>query len=159
MRVAAKPAGELLPAGKVNVVPTRNAAEGVAALLALDPQATTQANVTRMTKSAHAIQTLQVTQAVRDSRIGRRKVRRGQHIVLDPDDGLLAANGDRADALAAGLAKLNPGFELLTLYYGEDVDRAKAEELADGLRPHLDGVEIELVEGGQPHYSFLVAAE
>ncbi len=54
---------------------------------------------------------------------------------------------------------MKPGFELLTFYYGQGVERDDAEQLAAELRPHLDGVEIELVEGGQPHYSFLVAAE
>jgi dihydroxyacetone kinase-like predicted kinase len=96
---------------------------------------------------------------VRDARIGRRKVRRGQHIVLDPDDGLMAADANPAGALQAALAKLKPGFELLTLYYGQGVERESAEQLTNELRQHLDGVEIELVDGGQPHYSFLVAAE
>jgi dihydroxyacetone kinase-like predicted kinase len=79
--------------------------------------------------------------------------------VLDPDDGLLAADVDRTNALAAALAKLKPGFELLTLYYGQGVARSDAEQLAGELGPRLDGIEIELVDGGQPHYSFLIAAE
>jgi dihydroxyacetone kinase-like predicted kinase len=159
VRLAAKQAGELLPDVKVKVVPTRNAAEGVAALLALDPSATPDANMTRMTKSAHAVQTLQVTRAVRDARMGRKKVRRGQHIVLDPDEGLLAADSDQAAALAAALGKLQPGFELLTMYYGDGVERNVAEQIADSLRSRFEDVEVELVEGGQPHYSLLVAAE
>jgi DAK2 domain fusion protein YloV len=159
VRMAAKQAGELMPDVRVSVVPTRNAAEGVVALLALDRAGDSSANVSRMSKAAHAIQTLQVTTAVRDARIGRRRVKRGQHIVLDPDDGLLAADADRAAAVQAALSKLKPGFELLTFYYGHGVERDDAEQLAAQLRPHLDGIEIELVEGGQPHYSFLVAAE
>jgi DAK2 domain fusion protein YloV len=159
VRMAAKQAGELLPDVRVSVVPTRNAAEGVVALLALDQSGDSASNVSRMSKAARSVQTLQVTTAVRDARIRRRKVRRGQHIVLDPDDGLLSADVDLAAALRAGLAKLQPGFELLTFYFGQGVERADAERLADELRPHLEGIEIELVEGGQPHYSFLVAAE
>ena len=159
VRMAAKQAGELMPDVRVSVVATRNAAEGVVALLALDRAGDSSANVSRMSRAAHALQTLQVTTAVRDARIGRRKVKRGQHIVLDPDDGLLAADADRAAAVRAALGKLKPGFELLTFYYGQGVERDDAEQLAAELRPHLDGVEIELVEGGQPHYSFLVAAE
>ena len=158
VRMAAKQAGELLPDIRVSVVPTRNAAEGVVALLALDQSGDSAANVSRMSKAARSVQTLQVTTAVRDARIGRRRVRRGQHIVLDPDDGLMSADRPRR-RLRAGLAKLQPGFELLTFYFGQGVERRDAERLAEELRPHLDGVEIELVEGGQPHYSFLVAAE
>jgi DAK2 domain fusion protein YloV len=159
VRMAAKQAGELMPDVRVSVVPTRNAAEGVVALLALDRGSDSDANVGRMTRAARAVQTLQVTTAVRDARIGRHKVRRGQHIVLDPDDGLLAADVSRALAVQAALAKLKPGYELLTLYFGQGIERGDAERLADELRPHLNGVDIELVDGGQPHYSFLVAAE
>src|SRR5262249_17345800 len=141
------------------IVPTRNAAEGVVALLALDRAGDTSANVNRMSKAAHSVQTLQVTTAVRDARIGRRRVKRGQHIVLDPDDGLIAADATPASALQSAAAKPKPGFELLTFYYGQGAARGDAEQLTNELRPHLNGVEIELVDGGQPHYSFLVAAE
>jgi DAK2 domain fusion protein YloV len=159
VRLAAKQAGELLPDVRVAVVPTRNAAEGVAALLALDPDATATENATRMANAGRAVQSLQLTVAVRDARIGRRKVRRGQHIALGPDDGLLAAEADRTTAVISGVRRLKPGFELLTIYYGAGVERVDAEHLAGALRAELDGVEIELVEGGQPHYSFLVSAE
>jgi DAK2 domain fusion protein YloV len=159
VRMAALQAGELLPDVRVRVVPTRNAAEGVAALLALDPGVDGPANVGRMSHAAAGIQTLLMTTAVRDARIGRRRVRRGQHIVLDPDDGLVAAAADQAAALGGAIRKLQPGFELLTFYFGADVERAEAERVAEALRAQLDGVDIELVEGGQPHYSFLVAAE
>src|SRR6185503_2297188 len=99
VRMAAKQAGELMPDVQVGIVPTRNAAEGVVALLALDRASDGAANIGRMSKAAQSVQTLQVTTAVRDARIGRRKVKRGQHIVLDPDDGLLAADADRTSAM------------------------------------------------------------
>ena len=159
VRLAAKQAGELLPDVRVNVVPTRNAAEGVAALLALDPDAASAVNVSRMTRAGQSIQTMQVTKAVRDARIKRRKVKRGEHIVLDPDDRLLATGPDLTAAMIDGIGNLKPGFELLTFYFGDGVDRDAAQGLADAIQPVLEGVEIELVEGGQPHYSYLVAAE
>ena len=68
----------------VVVVPTRNAAEGFAALLALDPSLDAAANAGPMTEAGRAIQTLVVTEAVRDATIGGRKVKRGQTIALDP---------------------------------------------------------------------------
>ena len=72
----------------VQVVPTRNAAEGFAALLALDPGMDAAANVGPMTEAGRAIQSIVVTEAVRDATIGGKKVKRGQTIALDPDDGL-----------------------------------------------------------------------
>ena len=86
----------------VTVVPTRNAAEGFAALLALDPGLDAAANAGPMLEAARAIQTLVVTEAVRDATIGGRKVKRGQTIALGPDDGLLAAGNDREKAVLDG---------------------------------------------------------
>ncbi len=143
----------------VHVIPTRNAAEGVAALLALDPSATGSANVAPMSKAARGVQSMQVTEAVRDAKVDGRKVKKGQTIVLDPDDGLVAADGDRDRAILSALSTLAPGYELLTLYYGEGVDLADAEGVARTIAEHLPDIEVEVVRGGQPHYTFLFAAE
>ncbi len=159
VRLAAKQAGELCPGVKVEVVPTRNAGEGVAALLAFDPDAALKDAAKQMTQAGRNVQTLQVSLAVRDARMGRHKVHRGDYIVLGPNDGLVAAHADRTAAIRSGIGELKSGFELLTLYRGRDVDHAAGQELRDQLATELDGVEIELVEGGQPHYDFLIAAE
>jgi DAK2 domain fusion protein YloV len=159
VRMAAKQAGELCPEVKVEVVPTRNAAEGVAALLAFDPDAALKDAAKQMTQASRAVQTLQVSLAVRDARMGRHRVHRGDYIVLGPNDGLVAAHTDRTAAIRSGVGLLKSGFELLTLYRGRDVDHAAGQQLRDDLASDLDGVEIELVEGGQPHYDFLIAAE
>ncbi|MDL2334867.1 MAG: DAK2 domain-containing protein [Chloroflexota bacterium] len=159
VRLAAKQAGELCPDVYVEVVPTRNAAEGIAALLAFDPEMSVKDAAKAMNQAARAVQTLQVTRAVRDARIGRRKVQRGNYIVLGPNDGLVAADSDRTSAIRSGIGLLKNGYELLTLYRGRDVDHAAGQQLRDQLATELDGVEIELVEGGQPHYDFLIAAE
>ena len=103
----------------VVVVPTRNAAEGFAALLALDPTLDAAANAGPMTEAGRAIQTVQVTEAVRNATIGGKKVKQGQTIALDPDDGLVAVHGDRDKAVLAAVAALEPGYELITLYYGD----------------------------------------
>jgi dihydroxyacetone kinase-like predicted kinase len=143
----------------VHVVPTRNAAEGVAALLALDPSLDAAANEGPMCEAARSVQTLQVTDAVRDARIGGRKVKKGQTIVLDPDDGLVAVGGDRDRALLDALGTLRPGFELITLYYGDGADLTEAERVSRLIAAWRPDVEVELVHGGQPYYRYLVAAE
>jgi DAK2 domain fusion protein YloV len=143
----------------VRVVPTRNAAEGFAALLALDPARDATTNAEVMTLAGRAVQTLQVTEAVRDARIGGRKVKSGQTIVLDPDDGLLAVNSDAMKAILTALEALEPGFELITLYYGDRADPADAAEVARKIGEWREDLEVEVVQGGQPHYRYLIAAE
>jgi dihydroxyacetone kinase-like predicted kinase len=143
----------------VTVVPTRNAAEGFAALLSLDPQLDGAANAAQMTDAARAIQSLVVTEAVRDATIGGRKVKRGQTIALDPDDGLVAVDSNRDKCVLAAVASLQAGFELLTIFYGDGADLAEAERTAKRLGAILPGVDVEVRHGGQPFYRFLISAE
>ncbi|MEA2609747.1 MAG: fatty acid kinase, partial [Chloroflexota bacterium] len=143
----------------VVVVPTRNAAEGFAALLALDPQLDAAANVDPMAEAARAIQSLVVTEAVRDATIGGRKIKRGQTIALGPDDGLLAVNGNRETCVLAAVATLTPGFELITLFYGDGAGLGEAEQMARRIGSALPGIDVEVRHGGQPYYRYLIAAE
>ncbi len=143
----------------VHVVPTRNAAEGIAALMELDPQRSAEDNAASMGAASRQIQTMQVTEAVRDATVSGRKVRKGHVIVLDPDDGLLATDTDSQRAVLAGLARFEPGFGLLTIYYGEDATLDETETLALKVREVASGVDVEVVHGGQPHYRYLISAE
>ncbi len=159
VKLAAKQAGALTPDVAVEVVPSRNPAEGVAALLALESDVDVKTAAKAMADAAARIQTLAVTTAVRDARLGRTKVRRGEFIVLGPTEGLVASDRQRTAAVVAAVRKLKSGFELLTIYRGQGVDHAASEELRDALAAHFESIEIELVDGGQPHYDFLLAAE
>ncbi len=143
----------------VYVVPTRNVAEGVAALIELDPTCDGRTNAAAMTEASRAVQTMQVTEAVRDATVSGRKVKKGQTIVLDPDDGLLAADGDPQRAVLAGMTRLDPGYCLMTIYYGDAATLDEAETLALRVRETRPGVDVEVVYGGQPHYRYLVSAE
>ena len=143
----------------VTVIPTRNAAEGFAALLSLDPQVDGAGNEGPMTEAARAIQSLVVTDAVRDATIGGRKVKRGQTMALDPDDGLVAVDGNRDKCVLAAVAALRPGFELLTIFYGDGADLAETEGIAKRIGAILPAVDIEVRHGGQPFYRYLIAAE
>jgi DAK2 domain fusion protein YloV len=143
----------------VAVVATRNAAEGFAALLALDPDKDAADNATAMTAAGRAIQSLSVTEAVRDAKIGRRKVKKGQTIALDPDDGLVAVHDDASTAVLQAVKALSPGFELITVYYGDGGDLAGTEALARRIHDLGTGAEVEVLHGGQPHYRYLISAE
>jgi uncharacterized protein len=141
----------------VHVVPTRNAVEGLEAILAVNPSADVATNVQRMTEHGRDVRTLQVTTAIRDAKIGARKVRKGQTIVLDPDEGIVAADKDRAKAVLAALATLSEGFEAVTLLYGEGADLAEAEALAAQVKEAHPHVEADVGHGGQPLYPYLIA--
>jgi len=141
------------------VVPTRNAAEGLAAVLALDTRRTREQNAATMLEAARELQTLHVTRAVRSATMGGQKVRSGQAIALDPDDALLAVGEDLVETCLEGLGRLRPGFELLTIYRGEPAEASEASRLVARIQEAWPGVEVELIDGGQPHYAYLIAAE
>jgi len=141
----------------VHVVPTRNAVEGLEAILAVNPALAVADNVARMTEQSRTVQTMQVTTATRDAKVSGRRVKRGQTIVLDPDEGLVAVHRDRAAAILAALATLRPGFELVNLLYGEGADLPEAEALAAHVLEAFPGIEVDVGRGGQPLYPFLLA--
>ena len=144
----------------VRVVPTRNVAEGIAALLEVDPGAGASGNAEAMLEAGRSIQTLLVTEAVRDAVVSGRKVRRGQTMALDPDDGLLAVDDHRERAILAGIGALRPGFSLVTLWYGDGADLAETERLARLVQEAWPAIEeVEVRHGGQPHYRYLISAE
>jgi dihydroxyacetone kinase-like predicted kinase len=159
VRLAARQAGGLTPDVVVEVVPSRNPAEGVAALLALESDVDLKTAAKAMAQAMTKVQTLLVTAAVRDARMGRTKVHRGDFIVLGPTDGLVANDRDRTAAVLAAVKKLKPGFELLTVYRGDAIEQSAAEDLREALLAATAGLEIELVDGGQRHYDFVIAAE
>jgi DAK2 domain fusion protein YloV len=159
VRLAAEQAAKVCEDKRLVVVPTRNAAEGIAALFALDPTLDAAANAGPMTEASRAIQSVQVTEAVRNATIGGKKVKQGQTIALDPDDGLVAVNGDRNKAVLAAVAAFEPGYELITLYYGADATLAEAEAMSKRIHDVAPAAEVEVVHGGQPHYRYLISAE
>jgi hypothetical protein len=159
VRLAAEQAAKVCEDKRLVVVPTRNAAEGIAALFALDPTLDAAANVGPMTEASRAIQSVQVTEAVRNATIGGKKVKQGQTIALDPDDGLVAVHGNRDKAVLAAVAAFEPGFELITLYYGADATLAEAEAISKRIHEAAPAAEVEVVHGGQPHYRYLISAE
>ena len=159
VRLAAEQAAKVCEDKRLVVVPTRNAAEGIAALLALDPTLDAAANAGSMTEASRGIQSIQVTEAVRDATIGGKKVKRGQTIALDPDDGLVAVDSNRDKAVLKAVAAFKRGYELITLYYGADSTLGEAEEIARKIGAASPGAEVEVVHGGQPHYRYLISAE
>jgi DAK2 domain fusion protein YloV len=159
VRLAAEQAARVCEDKRLVVVPTRNAAEGIAALFALDPTLDAASNAGPMTEAGRAIQSVQITEAVRNATIGGRKVKQGQTIALDPDDGLVAVDSNRDRAVLGAVGSFEPGFELVTLYYGADATLGEAEAVARKIHEVAPGAEVEVVHGGQPHYRYLISAE
>lgn len=143
----------------VAVVPTRSIPQGISALLALDQQATLDGNVAAMLRAAKEVITGEVTWATRDVALNGIDVREGDAIGLL--DGELVVDAESFDeAVYWLLAEVElEDCELVTLYYGEGMDAAQAEALAERLNETYPELEFEVVEGGQPHYPYIISIE
>ena len=116
--LAAGQAAVLTPLVEVAVIPTRNAAEGIAAAVAFDPTAPLAANVERMAAESAALRSFTVVTAARDSVVDGQPVRQGQMIALDAARHLLAVGADVESVTLQALAQYED-FELVTIYCGD----------------------------------------
>lgn len=143
----------------VAVVPSRTVPQGLTAMLAHNPDGEADAVAERMTKSLASVLTGEITVATRTVEIDGVSVESGQVIALL--DGKLALSSPSVeDAVMKFLEKADAANrELITFYYGEDINRAEALRIADAAREKYPSQEIEVQEGGQPHYPFLISVE
>jgi DAK2 domain fusion protein YloV len=156
--LAAEQAARDVGAG-VHVVPSRSIPQGVAAMIAYNAEATAGENVAAMEAAIAAVRTGEVTLAARATKIHSIDVRRGQPIALVDGDLALAAESV-AEAAYACAGRMLEGGEgaMVTLYRGEGETAEGAEALAARLRADF-GCEVEVVDGGQPHYPYLIGVE
>ena len=154
--LAARQAADL-SAANVVVIPTRNAAEGIAALLAWDPSLTLEELVPRMEAARAAARTFRVVEAVRDAVVRGVAVKAGQIMALDPVDGIIATGSSDVESIVAALA--GQSADLVTLFVGADVSDEQASEFVTAVRGAITGVEVDLQRGGQPIERVLVSLE
>ena len=154
--LAARQAADL-SAAHVVVIPTRNAAEGIAALLSWDPSLTLEELVPRMEAARAEARTFRVVEAVRDAVVRGVAVKAGQIMALDPVDGIIATGSSDVESIVAALA--GQSADLVTLFVGADVSDEQASEFVTAVRGVIAGVEVDLQRGGQPIERVLVSLE
>ncbi len=154
--LAAESAAKLADA-RVTVIPTRSVAQGMAALVAFDASKPADEIAREMREVAERAHGIEVTRAIRRATIDGVQVREGEAIALV--DGRLVAHGEDDVAVLCDAAKRLSDSEVFTLYSGADVDASRVEYAAQRLRAACPRSEVEVVDGGQPHYAFIVSAE
>ena len=143
----------------VQVVPSRNIPQGLSALLALNPDGDVEAVAEKMNKSLALVKAGEVTVATRSVEIDGVRCDQGQVIAL-LDGKLVSSARTVEDACLRLLEKANAKEnELITLFYGEDLSAADANRISDKVREAYPGQEIEVQDGGQPHYQFIISVE
>jgi len=153
--LAAEQVRKLLGVNKVSYVGTTNMAQGLAALLHFDPERSAEENKVVMGRGAHEVTGGSVTIAVRDSVVGGITVRKGDYLGLINDKIVCTGNGLQ-DILSKMLK--NKDFELVTMYYGNEMTKDEAGKLMKFIEG-LGDFEVECFPGGQPNYPVLLSME
>ena len=143
----------------LHVVGTRSMPQGTGAMLGFNPEASVADNLANMESSRSAIETLEITQAVRDSVVDGQQVRDGEFMAIL--DGTLAALAGSADhALLEGLKHSSVNEDsIVTLYGGEGATSEQAAGLRQQLEETYEGAQVDVYEGGQAHYPYLISVE
>ncbi len=141
------------------VLQTKDIPQGLAAVLAYNPDASLNENLTEMTASFSTIDAGQVTYAVRDTVIGKFTIKKGDIIGLDKGD--IVVSGKNMEDVTTSLinSMLTDEKEVVTLYYGSDVAEDEAEKFVDKLSKTHPDVEFILHYGGQPLYYYVLSIE
>jgi len=144
---------------QVAVVPSRTVPQGLSAMLALQLDGELDAVAERMTQALSSVKTGEITTAVRNVEIDGVNVKDGQVIALL--DGKLVISTSSVEEGCLGLLEKAGALEheIITLFYGQDMPHNEANRIADIVRAKYPKQEVEVQEGGQPHYQFIVAVE
>lgn len=143
----------------IEVVPTKTIPQGISALLIFDEDLDIQDNLIEMNNTIKDVKTGQVTFAVRDTEMNNMKIHKDD--VIGICDGEIVSVGKDIDDVSIELIKnsITDESELITIFYGEDIEEDKAHELAEKLEKELKDFDITVVCGGQPLYYYIFSIE
>lgn len=157
--LAAEQAKYLVKDKKIIVVPSRTVPQGIAALINFLPSLSAEENLDIMVREMEHVKTGQVTYAVRNTVIDGREIHEGDIMGLG-DQGILAVGQSIEDtAVDTAKAMVDPDSELVTVYYGGDVGAEDAQTVLDKIKKACPHVEVELQNGGQPIYYYVISVE
>lgn len=148
--VAAKP---------TRVVQTKTIPQGIAALMAFNAENDLELNKSKMEEAGKQVITLEITYAVRDAQFEGHNIKKGQ--ILGIGDGKLITKSSQIEEVVESLFTqfLLPEHELITVYYGEDIQEGEAEKMIQALSQKYPQIDFELHYGGQPLYYYLLSIE
>ncbi len=149
-----------LTSKKITVVPTKTIPQGIAALIAFNYENDLEENVRAMQEAIKNVKTVEITTAERTTQIKGLKIRKGQAIAIIDDEDLVAAGDDITEVLSQAIDKAGiKSAEVVTLYYGGDIEATQAEQVAQEIRKKYPDKQLETVFGGQPYYHYIVSLE
>lgn len=144
---------------EIIVLPTKTIPQGVSAMIVFDASADTNDNKEQMLEAIQLPKTIQVTYSVRDTVFNDIEIK--ENDILGVADGTIASVGQDVHDVALDVLKnaVDDDSEIVTIYYGSDVEEAAANNLAEEIESLYDEVDVEVYYGGQPLYYYIFSVE
>ena len=156
--MAAEQVNALSPKNVV-VIPSKTVPQGVTAMLSFNPEGTVEENTQAMTEVLSSVETMQITYAARNSDFDGYDIHEGDYLAMD-GKGLFGTSKDITVLLKALAEKVrDDGREFVTIYYGADTKERHAQKAADLFTHICPEAEVNLINGGQPVYYYMISAE
>ena len=157
--MAAEQAAKMTKDRQVTVIPTLTVMEGITALLSMDPGESVQENRRVMEEARAGVRTIEVTYAVRDTQFADNDIHRGDYMAISGKE--ILSSGPELNAVVEQAVRSVATDEtaVVSLYYGEDIPDGDAEALGETIREAFPDAEIEVQNGGQPVYYYLISIE
>ncbi|MED1419252.1 DAK2 domain-containing protein [Bacillus smithii] len=156
--LAAEQAKEMIDA-EVVVVPSKSVPQGIAALLAFRPDQSLEKNQAAMAEAMAHVKTGQITYAVRDTAIDGISIAKNDFMGI-LDGKIVTTSKDKMEAAIHLIENMvEEDSEIITIFYGEDVSKEETEELVAFIEEKYEDLEIEVHNGKQPLYSFIISIE
>ena len=159
--MAANQAAEIMKdVYNVKVIPTKSITEGLTACMVFNPEGSFEENIESMVDAYKASKSAEVTYAVRDTKLDGVEIKKGQFIAISGKR-ILACDNDKIKVLFKLINQMvDSDSELISIYCGEDVSSKEREKLEKELsKKFSDDYDIQVLDGGQPVYSFFVSVE
>lgn len=157
--LAANQAQMMVEEKKIVVIPTKTVPQGITAIINYVPDMSVEENEETMKQEIGSVKTGQVTYAVRDTVIEDKEIKQGDYMGLG-DAGILSVGGDVSEAAFQMVCEMmNDDLELISIYYGQDIEEEAAEDLKKQIKGKFPSCDIELQYGGQPIYYYIISAE
>ena len=157
--MAAEQCIRLVEGKQVVVLPTKTVPQGISALMVMDPEADTEANVQAMQEALSRVHTSEITYAARDSDFDGFAIKRGDYLALTEHQ--LFGTDRKVEKLLRRLAEADDqqNAEFINIFYGEDVTEREAQKALKLFTECCPNAEITLLSGGQPAYYYMISAE
>ena len=157
--MAANQAVDLVEDKQIIVIPTKTIPQGITALVNYIPDHSAEENKEQMMAEIENVKTGQVTYAVRDTEIDGKTIKQNDFMGIG-DKSILSVGTDlRATTLEMVDAMVDEDSAIVSIYFGSDSDEDSANELAAAIEEKYPDVEVEVNDGGQPIYYYVISVE